>query len=110
MIAKLADLKGKYYGTKILFSNCSHEIKIWLTFSDDPLSYVPSDRELSGRGLTREQWDNNVMLKIADDIDGELYYISAKEYLPACDHFEDQYSYLTALKIVEALNKEEQNA
>lgn len=109
MIAKLADLKGKYYGTKVLVGPYEREISIWLTFSDDPLSYIPSDRELLGSGLTREQWDNDVMLKIADDVDGELYYISAREHLPACDHFEDQYSYITALKIVEALNKEEQN-
>lgn len=111
IIAKLKDLTvfQKYYGTIVELINPMNnkvvqEQKFWLTFiegSPDNSSYEPSDRTLFLNGLTREDWDNDVQMI---NEDGQVSSVR-KEYSDlACDHFEDQFSYLTAKLFVEAFN------
>ena len=74
----LLPLHGKYYGTKIVNSVTGDIIEVLLsfkTYTQDEIS--EREKELG--------WGEN----------GEYYY----------DHVETQYSYETAKKIIEALNK-----
>ena len=113
LIARLKDLGTfeKYYGTIVEFVNplnnkVVQEQKFWLTFMEgtpDNISYEPSDRLLFNNALTREDWDSDASVTIEDGQKSSV----RKEYSDlACDHFEDQFSYLTAKLFVEAFNKE----
>ena len=107
MLAKLKPLEGKYYGT--IIDIAGSEVKVWLTFSGIPgdLSHVPSDRELERAGITREEWNDNASVPADIDLDGVPETMPARDLVEACDHFEDQLSYLTAKLWVEAFNKSE---
>lgn len=112
LTARLKDLGTfeKYYGTTVEFvdsnGNVVQEQKFWLTFTEgtpNNISYEPSDRLLFNTALTREDWDSDVTVTIEDGQKSSV----RKEYSDlACDHFEDQFSYLTAKLFVEAFNKE----
>ena len=101
----------KYYGTVVEFVNplnnkVMQEQKFWLTFTEgthNNISYEPSDRELFNIAIGREDWDNDTTMIAEDGTETTV----RKEYCDlACDHFEDQFSYLTAKLFVEAFNKE----
>ena len=78
MKAEIADLSGKYYGTKVIYGN-EHEITIWTHDKD----FTPSKRQL-------EYW--------------EMTLEEAKEDGIMCDsHYETQEDYEVAKCIVVAL-------
>jgi hypothetical protein len=105
MKAKLKDLSGKYYGTFVEINtgfNDGPEIKFWFTFQAGEKSYQPSDRELFNVGLTRQDWDNDIN---CIDEDGNKTTVRTMYCDLACVHFEDQFSYETALNFVSDFNK-----
>lgn len=99
MKARLLDLKGKYYGTKIeLYDEVTDEtidtICLWISSSYENGS-DPSDRELVEYSITRQQFDDNVLYD-GSPVQGELF---------CCDqHYETQGTYTTALNIIKAIN------
>ena len=104
MKASLLPLEGKYYGTVIYVSSAGHEttFEVW-----DSADYQPSDRELARAGVTRQQYDDNAILSY-EDFGGEVYPVSARERCEVCDsHFESQWTYELAKKIVAAINDED---
>lgn len=82
-MAEIEPLKGKYYSTVIKHGNITIEV-----YGGDDR---PSNRELADAGLTLLQYESS------KDV--------AHKNLFDC-HYEKQDVYETALKIVEALNKE----
>ena len=59
MEARILDLSGKYYGTKIELLENNKKIggfSIWLTSGE------PSERYLRAYGYTKEQWDANELV------------------------------------------------
>lgn len=99
MQARLLPLRGKYYGTEIeiQFDNGITEVvKMW-----NNGSYTPSDRELVDCGITRYQYNNNLIVD-HDDFYGD---VPAREACEICDsHFESQETYENALRLVELIN------
>ena len=92
MKVELEPLEGKYYGTII---NTEHgHIEIW--FHGD---FIPSDRELASCGFTRKDWDENILI---DDGWGGKEKIRSSDLIDS-GHYENQITYRTALKIVDAL-------
>lgn len=99
MKARLLDLKSKYYGTKIeLYDETADEtidtICLWISSSYENGS-DPSDRELAGYDLTRQQFDDNVLYD-GSPVQGELFCWD--------QHYETQGTYTIALNIIKAIN------
>ena len=88
-------LKGKYYGTDIVFGDNS--ITVW-AFGND---WEPSDRALAQYGYTRKQWNNN---ELVDNGWGGKSPVQEMDL--NCDsHFESDYGYKIACVIRDALDE-----
>lgn len=97
--ARLLDLEGKYYGTKIEISILGYKyvITLWNNTND----HNPSDRELAKNGYTRKQWEMNSLVK-----DGWGGKIPIREVDIVCDsHYECRRTYELAKYIVGALRR-----
>lgn len=99
MKARLLNLKGKYYGTKIeLYDEVTDEtidtICLWISssYSDGG---PPSDRELAEYDITRPQFDDNFWYD-GSPVQEELFCWD--------QHYETQGTYTTALNIIKAIN------
>jgi len=101
MKAELMPRNGKYYGTLIKFTDGKTEtfFKLW-----NSADFKPSDRELEFCGVTREQYEKNAIVK-REKWGDEEWDITAKEQCEICDsHFESDWTYKLALKLVDAIN------
>ena len=101
MKAELMPLEGKYYGTLIKVTDGKEEISFKLWNSAD---FKPSDRELESCGVTREQYENNEIVG-REKLGNEEWEVTAREQCEICDsHFESEWTYKLALKLVDAIN------
>ena len=110
MKAKIEELKGKYYGTKIsvtLDDGTESEIEVWIHGK----SCNPSIRELSKYGFTQEQWDTDPVIRKVDSGDEYLTTknigedLTVRDEVNICDsHYESAETYEICLKIADALN------
>lgn len=97
--AKLLPLEGKYYSTRVeIYLNKKGVGMIEVGVSSE---YCPSDRELNGYGLTREDWDNNVEV---ENSWGYKVPLQSSDHWDG-SHYENQTSYLIAKAIEEKLNE-----
>lgn len=102
MEAKILPLNGKYYGTEILIGDDEYDtiIKLWCS-----ADYQPSDRWLDIHGITRKQYENNEIVTIVTWDEKSTYDTEAREECDICDsHFESQWTYELAKKVVSAIN------
>jgi hypothetical protein len=91
--AKLLDLEGKYYGTRVeVFDKTGDSagwVVIWLNPTDES-EYAPSRREIEQ--YMGDEW-------------GHPTFEEAKAEYEICDsHYETQLAYDVATKLVEAIN------
>ena len=96
MRAHIEPLVGKYYGTSVVIDEPGFgggHINLWFATG------IPSDRELQGAGLTREQWDSNAV--VDDGWGGQCGCRDADFF---CDsHYECQKTFEVAKAILAAL-------
>ena len=95
--AEILPREGKYYGTRVRIRRAGYEweVKFWNMADGNP-----SNRELEYHGVTREQWDDNLLMP--DGWGGES---PTREVMDFCDsHYESQMTYDMAKEYVDFLN------
>ena len=112
MKCTLAELNGKYYGTKIIVDDgrTNGVITVWnKPNNDDPDSLIPSQREIDEYGLdvTVDDWVNNATIKYTDAFNQtsnvplqEIIYFDS-------DHYESLSSYNKAIEICSKIENKE---
>ena len=97
MKAWIKPLDGKYYGTIIVIQDGQHRTSIEIWCNAD---FEPSDRELDLWRCTRQEWDENILID-----NGWGGKSPIKEFAICDSHFESDWTYKLAQKIVKFLNE-----